>query len=134
MKENIIRDFQACLNEAIAKGRSYKFINWIGYYYKWKCTELWIDNDESYEDNIVISYSELFFWPNSWFLDMIEWKQEEDRGVTINYPNWDYIQMKRTEDNYRVRMWHTMQLSILESDEARMKYILDEIKWFITKK
>lgn len=128
--KNIIRDFQACLNEAIAKGWSWGFINWIWSRYKRACREDWIWNGEDYEDREVLSYNDLLFWSYSWFLDMIEWKQEwYSRYQYAEY--WDRDLWGIEDDD---KQYHKMQLSLLESDELRMQYILDNIKWFITKK
>lgn len=117
-KENIIRDFQTCLNEAIKAGRKPR---WKPYIYveprvlesvlKKVCFKL---NKETWH---LKSVTEILFDTDSWFLHMIERKQ------TPNELLYYYTELD----------CHKMILSVLCTDEGRMQYILNNMKWFIQK-
>lgn len=130
---DIIRDFQACLNEALKVGRQVygedNIVKAEAYsYFIVTVSDTWLEQDHSYND--------LFFgW--MWFLDMIEWKVN-DNVLCLN-PEIEYDEPadhERIEEEmeYRGKQYHLMQLVILESDELRIKRVLDNMKWFITKK
>jgi len=125
MDNKIIRDFQACLNEAIRAGWQNKLIEiphtkavvrgkiWL-WFYNWNG-----------EDEVRCSYSDLFFW-QSWFLDIIEWKETSEQWCKFNGYYAEY-------HGYEYGLqYHKMSLCLLDSDEERMQYILDNMKSFIT--
>lgn len=122
MKENIIRDFQACLNKS-------RKVGWMHNKFQnpdikiliecWKICFTLPNREKQF------TLSEILFWPDSWFLEMIEWKEQVFDYISIN---WDKLV------EWNTTKYHRMQLSILESDELRMSYVLQNMKWFITKK
>lgn len=152
-RANIIWGFQACLNEALKAGREPWYRDWF------TAVKLYVDTDSyraidpvwvelyQWDDHEYFSLTHLFFW-QSWFLNMIERKQDWQFDLmpdsikieTRWHNNWGLWERYAWQYWKQDKSYHTMMLAaiiqddVLTVDEARMKYILDNIKWFITKK
>lgn len=121
MDKKLLQQFEILLNDAISIGWKPFGDNLV--------KDIEIDKDYDDQINYYLqsrvsfnsSYNDLFFW-KSWFLDMIKRKQ-------VPFFDWKWYIIDWWEYS---KKQHKCGLVLLESDELRIQYVLNNHKWFIT--
>lgn len=139
MTDSAIQSFWALLNEAITAGRkpwgrwytkAYNTIRGSAVYWfeRTKWSPIVYPDSYVFDGATNFSLTSILFDTDSWFLDMIEWKTKwwhiNGKQGENDYQNSWYYMVDSSDIDY-----HKIRLAILDSDEKRIKYVLDNMKW-----